>query len=136
MTVRPLRATDVASAPLRVVSGRRFRRPQIGLFLIYTALAVAAFFAIIYSRTALDQSAFELQELNQQIAVEKELQQRLSLEVARLASPTEIVPAAEEMGLVLPDNVYPVAAEGVLIERGIDPLEQLASEYDDVSAAP
>jgi cell division protein FtsL len=136
MTVRPLRAAEAIASPLRIVTNRRSRRPQVGMFLIYCALAIAAFFAIIYSRTALDQSAFELNELNSQISVERELRQRLELEVARLVSPTEIVPAAEVMGLVLPDDVFPVAAPGVLIERGVDPLERLASVNDDVSAAP
>lgn len=136
MTVRPLRTTQIAHAPLRVVAGRRFPRPQLGLWVVYTVVAVVAFFAMIYSRTALDESAFELHELNQQIAVELDLQQRLALEAARLASPTEIVPAAEGMGLVLPDIVHPIAAPGVLVERGIDPLEHLATTYENVSASP
>ena len=136
MTVRPLRTTEAFHAPLRVVNGPRFRRPALGLWMVYTLVAVMAFFAIIYSRTALDETAFELQELNQQIDIDLDLQQRLSLEAARLASPTEIVPAAEAMGLVLPDEVFPISAPGVLVERGIDPLERLANTYRDVSAAP
>ena len=136
MTVRPLRTTETSHTPLRVVNGRRFQRPQLGSWFVYTTIAVLAFFAIIYSRTALDESAFELHELNQQIVVELEIQQRLALEAARLASPTEVVPAAEAMGLVLPDEVFPIAAPGVLVERGVDPLERLASTYDIVSASP
>ena len=136
MTVRPLRTTETSHVQLRVVSGRKFRRSQLGLWFVYTMVAVLAFFAIIYSRTALDESAFELHELKQQLMVELEIQQRLSLEAARLASPAEVVPAAETMGLVLPDEVFPIAAPGVLVERGVDPLERLASTYEVVSASP
>ena len=46
MTIRPLRSPEVAHAPLRVVSGRRLPRPQIGLWLVYTLVAVVAFFAM------------------------------------------------------------------------------------------
>ena len=136
MTVRPLRTTETSHAQLRVVSGRRFQRPQLGLWFVYTMVAVLAFFAIIYSRTALDESAFELHELKQQLVVELEMQQRFALEAARLASPANVVPVAEAMGLVLPDEVFPVAAPGVLVERGVDPLERLASTYEVVSASP
>ena len=135
MTVRPLSADEVSAAPLRVVSSRRLRRPQLGMWAVYTLVAVVAFFALIYSRTALDGTAFELRELNQQIAVEQERQQQLGLEVARLASPGEIVPAAEEMGLVLPHEVIPVAAEGVVISND-DLAARLAGPAADVRASP
>ena len=131
MTVRPLRVTEVAPTPLRVVSARRFPRPQLGIWVVYTMVAVAAFFALIYSRTALDQTAFELRDLNQQIAVETELQQQLRLESARLASPSQILPAAQDMGLVLPQEVIPIAAEGVLIQTDSDPISQLAGSQAD-----
>ena len=131
MTVRPLRVTEVAPTPLRVVSARRFLRPQLGIWVVYTMVAVAAFFALIYSRTALDQTAFELRDLNQQIAVETELQQQLRLESARLASPSQILPAAQEMGLVLPQEVIPIGAEGVLIQTDFDPISQLAGSQAD-----
>ena len=135
MTVRPLRTTETYDAPLRVVSSRRLRRPQLGMWGVYTIVAVIAFFALIYSRTALDDTAFELRELQQQIAVEEERQQQLGLEVARLASPGEIVPAAEEMGLILPDEVIPVAAEGVVISND-ELAARIAGPAEDVSAAP
>lgn len=135
MTVRPLRTTETYDTPLRVVSSRRLRRPQLGMWGVYTVVAVIAFFALIYSRTALDGTAFELRELQQQIAVEEERQQQLGLEVARLASPGEIVPAAEEMGLILPDEVIPVAADGVVISND-ELAARIAGPAGDVSAAP
>ncbi len=136
MTVRPLRSIEISHAPLRVVSSRRFRRPQLGMWVVYTLVAVLAFFALIYSRTALDDTAFELRELNQQIAVELERQQQLGLEAARLASPGQIVPAAEAMGLILPDDVIPIPAEGVVVSRDADLANRLAGSGADVSASP
>ena len=136
MTVAPLRATDLAPVPLRVVRSRRWRRPQMGIWATYTVVAILAFFSLIYSRTALDETAFELRELNQQIAVELDTEQQLGLEAARLASPNEIVPAAEAMGLVLPDNVIPIAAEGVLVQRDVDTESRVAGSVTDLSASP
>lgn len=136
MTVQPLRTTGVASAPLRVVRGRRIGRPQIGVWAVYTVVAVVAFFALIYSRTALDRSAIELQTVNEQIAEAENTFQQLRLEVARLGSPDRIVPAAAELGLVYPDVVLPVAAAGVVaVEQ--NELEQRWAEVKSVlSASP
>lgn len=135
MTVRPLHTADVTPAPLRVVGSPRVRRPQMGLWVVYTTIAIVAFFGLILSRTALDETAFELRELSQQIAVEMELQQQLGLEAARLASPGAIVPAAEALGMVLPADVIPVAVPGVLIRRDTGPTNGLAASAVDLSAS-
>ena len=136
MTVRPLRSDEVAPAPLRVVRGRRWRRPQVGMWVTYTAVAVFAFFALIYSRTALDENVFIIGELDEQIAVELDLQERYVLEVARLKSPNEIVPAAESLGLVLPEDVIPVAADGVLVQRDDGSSASVAGAEIPASASP
>lgn len=136
MSAVPVRSRGFSAAPLRVVRGRRITRPQVGVWAVYTVVAVLAFFALIYSRTALDRSAIELERIEEQIAIEENSYQQLRLEVARLGSPDRIVPAANELGLVLPTHVQPVAAAGVVtVEQ--DDLEQRWAEVKSVlSASP
>ena len=136
MTARPLRSHAVGNPPLRVVLGRRIGRPQIGIWAVYTIVAIVAFFALIYSRTALDRSAIELRAVEEQIAEAENTFQQLRLEVARLGSPERIVPAAGELGLVYPEEVQPVAAAGV-VAVDEDDLEQRWAEVKSVlSASP
>jgi cell division protein FtsL len=136
MSAVPVRSRGISTAPLRVVRGRRIARPQVGVWAVYTIVAIVAFFALIYSRTALDRSAIELERVEEQISIEENTYQQLRLEVARLGSPERIVPAAAELGLVYPDVVQPVAAAGVVtVEQ--DDLEQRWAEVKSVlSASP
>jgi cell division protein FtsL len=98
---------------MRVVAGHGVQPLRIAPWLLFTALVVFIFFALIYSRTALSDSAFQLKEVEAQIAQEEATFQRLRLEVARLQSPERVVPLAEEIGLVLPNQVRTVQAAGV-----------------------
>lgn len=86
---------------------------RIAPWLLFTALVIFVFFALIYSRTTLSDSAFRLEEVESQITQEEVLYQQLRLEVARLQSPERIVPLAEQVGLVLPSQVRTVEAAGV-----------------------
>ena len=114
MTVRPLRSIEAAPAPLRVITGRERPRSRSLAWVLYTLAAVAAFLALIYLRTAVDESAFEIRQLQRQIDAELARQHQLHLEKIRLESPDEIVPIAEEMlGMVLPEDVIPVTAARV-----------------------
>ena len=125
MTVRPLRATEASPAPLRVISGRGRPRPRTLVWLVYTAAAVVAFLALIFLRTAVDESAFEIRQLQRRIEVELVLQRQLHLEKIRLESPEEIVPIAEGMlGMVLPEDVIPVTVARV---DGRDPSPSIAA---------
>jgi cell division protein FtsL len=72
---------------------------------VFTAAVVVAFFLLILSRTTLDQSAFQVRDLEQQIVLEEQRYWELRVEVARLQAPDRIVGAAEELGLVYPDRV-------------------------------
>lgn len=122
MTPRPLRQPDADSAPsLTVISGggggRRFR---VVLWVAAPLLAVSVFMSLIFMRTALDQSIYELRNLNQQIAEETARRQRLRLEITRLSSPTVILPAAEELGLILPERVVPLTPLGLGRDRSGD----------------
>ncbi|MDE0171588.1 MAG: hypothetical protein OXS29_19120 [bacterium] len=115
MTVRPLRTPEGGPAPLRVISGGDRPRPRRAfLWALYTIGAVASFLALIYLRTAVDEAAYEIRSLENQIRLEEGRQNQLHLEKIRLESPGEIVPIAEHLlGMVLPDEVIPIPVVGV-----------------------
>lgn len=118
MTVRPLRSPQEEPTRLRVISGGERPRPRRALlWALYTAGAVASFLALIYLRTAVDEAAYEIRRLESQIQLEEARQHRLELEKIRLESPGEIVPIAEHLlGMVLPEDVVPIAVAGVRSE--------------------
>lgn len=108
MTARPARA---ARPHLRVVAGAGRRRPNLGAWVLFTLLSIGLFFALILSRVALDAPAMELHDITSQIEAEKGHYQELRLEVARLQAPDRVLPRAEELGLVKPDDVRLVMAD-------------------------
>ncbi|MGA7281794.1 MAG: hypothetical protein WBZ40_08425, partial [Acidimicrobiia bacterium] len=87
---------------LRVLPGRRLRRPTLAPWMIVAAIAVIAFLGLGFARTSLDRSAFELDRLDKAITQQEAINQQLKLEIARLENPARIAPLAEELGLVLP----------------------------------
>ena len=101
--------------------------------LLFSTIAVVAFFAIIWSRIILDRTAFELQELEGRIAAEQARYGELRLEVARLESPSRIAPLAEELGMVFPSGTETVAAKGV--ERTAGSPRRLAELRSILSAS-
>ncbi len=111
MTVRPAAAPLPAAPGIDVVAGRAaLRLPRLRGWLLFTIAVVAAFFLLIYSRTALDRTAFELKELETRIATEETRYWELQLEVARLEAPARITQRAAELGLVYPDDVRRITA--------------------------
>ncbi len=98
---------------IRVIPGRAVRPMRMAPWLLFTILVVFIFFALIYSRTTLSQSAFRLDAVEEEIAEQEAAYQQQRLEVARLQSPERIVPLAEQIGLVLPSEVRTVEADGV-----------------------
>ena len=103
MTVRPLKKTSEEES-LRVLKGRRLRRPTLAPWMTMVLIGVTAFLGLGFARTSLDRSAFEVAELNKGIAEQTGLNQQLNLEIARLENPARIAPLAEELGLVIPEN--------------------------------
>jgi cell division protein FtsL len=107
---------------LRVLKGRRLRKPSIAPWMIMVVIAVVAFLGLGFARTSLDRSAFDLAELNKSIAEQLAVNEQLRLEVARLENPARIAPLADELGLVIPAKTHqllvnlegttPVVAEG------------------------
>ncbi|HSR43743.1 MAG TPA: hypothetical protein VLT15_00750 [Acidimicrobiia bacterium] len=122
MTARPARGTSPA-VRLRVIQGRPFVRPKAWGWLFIALASVALFFGLIIANTALDRSAFELEEIRSEIVAQQERFDQLRLDVARLRSPERIQPLAEELGMVYPDpdDIRRVTASGVVVmERDDD----------------
>lgn len=101
MTVRPLRQPGKGRS-LRVLPGKRARRPTIAPWMIMALIGVVAFLGLGFARTSLDKSAFELSELNKAIDEQAAINRALELEIARLENPARIAPLAVELGLVAP----------------------------------
>lgn len=116
MTARAQRIAVKRPDALKLVHGRRNRRPVVSPFIAFVLIVLVALFGIVFARTALDQGAFDLAELNRQIVSSSTENTQLRLEVARLESPTRIAPIAEEMGMV-----FPTERDTVVVERIIDP---------------
>lgn len=101
MTSQPLHRPR-SDDRLRVLKGRRLRKPSIAPWMIMVLFAVVAFLGMGFARTSLDRSAFDLAELNRAIDEQAALNEQLRLEVARLENPARIAPLADELGLVIP----------------------------------
>ena len=110
MTARPLRRVAEAD-PLRVLKGKRLNRPSLAPWMIMALIGVIAFLGLGFARTSLDRSAFELSELTKSIDEATEINQSLSLEIARLENPARIAPLAEDLGLVIPSNTKQLLAD-------------------------
>ncbi len=110
MTARPQRR-QVTERRLRVLKGRRLRRPTVAPWMIMALIGVTAFLGLGFARTSLDKTAFELAELNKAIGEQSAVNLQLSLEIARLENPARIAPLAEELGLVIPENVSQILVD-------------------------
>lgn len=103
MTAPALRR-PVPDERLRVLKGRKLRKPSVAPWMVMVLIAVVAFLGLGFARTSLDRSAFELAELNKAIAEQAAINEQLRLEVARMENPARIAPLADEMGLVIPSD--------------------------------
>ena len=98
----PARRRALSPASFRLLDGRRVRRPSMAPWMIMVLIAIVAFLGLVFARTSLDKSAFDLAELNKSIDEQVALNEQLRLEVARLENPARIAPLADELGLVVP----------------------------------
>ena len=100
--------------PLRVVIGPQTRRaPRLRGWMLLAVTVLTAFFLLIYSRIALDRSAFVLDEIEKKMELEEARYWELRLDAAHLQSPDRITRLARDMGMVFPDEVRTVEAPGV-----------------------
>ena len=105
----PVRRIATAPAPtagevagIRGVVGRR--RP----WLVFTVVVLAAFFGLIGSRISLDQSAFTIDRLEDEIGAEQTRNMALQLEIAELRDPERIADRAAAMGMEFPGSQLPL----------------------------
>ncbi|MEA1903366.1 MAG: hypothetical protein U9N56_07555 [Actinomycetota bacterium] len=101
MTARPLRRPD-PQKNLRVLKGRRLRKPSMAPWMIMVLIGVVAFLGLGFARTSLDKSAFDLAEINKALDEQVAINRQLNLEIAQLENPARIAPLAEELGMVIP----------------------------------
>ena len=93
---------------LRVVApSDRVRRRRLtpGTAVLLTAALFATLLALAVSHTVLVQGQVRLDDLDGQLVEEQARYQELRTEVANLESPTRIVQAATDMGMVTPDDL-------------------------------
>lgn len=96
-----------------VVIGPRARRRRIGRLALGAVSVFALFLLLILSRTALDRSAFVIQDLERQIAAEEVRYWELRLQVSELRDPARIDEMARGMGMVYPTEVRSVGVPGL-----------------------
>ncbi|MFP5254328.1 MAG: hypothetical protein ACLGI8_00575 [Acidimicrobiia bacterium] len=102
------RRTEVAPRRhLRVVGPaeqvRRRLTPKAGVVL--TALTFVTLLLVTVAHTLLVQGQIHLDELDAQLRVEQARYQELRKDVAEMESPSRIVAAAEELGMVMPEDL-------------------------------
>ncbi len=95
------------------IAARRHRRAGWRTWLLLAVMITAAFFLMIWSRIALDHTAFVLQEVEGQMTAEESRYWDLRLEAARLQAPDRIIDAAVEMGMVYPATLRTVEVAGL-----------------------
>lgn len=81
------------------------------LFLFVVAV-VAVFFAMIFLRISLDETAFELAEIDAGIETQSSMQLDLRYDLAGLKDPQRITMEAERIGLVYPDARVTIYVDG------------------------
>jgi cell division protein FtsL len=104
ITAAPSPATG-EGAGVRPAPGRRRH------WLVFTVVVLAAFFGLIGSRISLDQSAFTIDRLEDEIAAEQTRNMALQLEIAELRDPERIADRAAAMGMAFPSRQLPLEVD-------------------------
>ena len=121
---------------LEVIAGAsRLPRPKITHWVLFAAAVIVAFFGLIYSRTSLDQSAFEIKELDAQIAVQENLHWQLRYELAQIQDPAQLEAQIAELGLVYPESRVALSVPVVGVDQ-LDPDYRWAQLKAILSAQP
>lgn len=100
------------------------RGPRILPLMLFVLGVVALFFAMIYLRISLDQTAFELDRIQTEMSFEQSSRLDLRYDLAVLQDPLRIATEAQRIGLVLPDERVSVfvdlsVTDGQVLERDI-----------------
>ncbi len=80
------------------------RGPRVLPLAFFVMAVVAVFFSMIFLRISLDETAFELANLETSIEVEQSRQLDLRYDLASLQDPLRIATEAKRIGLVYPDD--------------------------------
>ena len=104
-------------------------RPAVGAWLVLAIVVVAAFFVLIWSRIALDRTAFTLDEVNRGIATEEARYWELRLQITQLQSPDRIRDLAQEMGMV-----YPATIKTIEVPALGTPVRDVEDRWADLKA--
>lgn len=126
MTTHPTSpAPSSRNSPLRLISTgatTSARGPSVLMLLAFVVLVVFTFLGMVWSRTLLDEGAFQLADLQTRIEQETIRNRLLRLEVARLENPDRMASLAEPLGLFYPDEVVHIQVPGLAPrEPGFDP---------------
>lgn len=115
---------------LRVVApAERVRRrltPALGVLL--TAGLFVLLFAVAIAHTLLVQGQIRLDAIDAQLTTEQARYQELRNEVAAMESPSRVVGAAQELGMVVPDDL-------VYLQPGTDPIVTEPDGADDIAGS-
>jgi hypothetical protein len=112
--------TTRSRATLEVIPGPTRRpRPKISHWVLFALAVIVAFFGLIYSRISLDSSAFEIKELEAEIAIQTDLQGQLTYELAQIQDPALLETEIAQLGLVYPAQRVALSVP----EVGIDELD-------------
>ncbi len=121
---------------LDVIEGAaRPRRTKISHWVIFAIAVTIAFFGLIYSRISLDQSAFEIQKLQDQIDAQDQLYDQLVLKLADLQDPALMDGQIAELGMVYPKNRVALKVPVVSVDE-LDPDYRWAQLKSILSAQP
>ncbi|MFV1969395.1 MAG: hypothetical protein ACC683_00165 [Acidimicrobiia bacterium] len=106
--------------------------PRILPLVFFVLAVVAVFFAMIYLRISLDQTAFEIDRLETEINIEQSRQLDLRYDLAGLQDPLRIAGEAERIGLVYPQDrvvivVDRLATDAQVIESDV-PIRALTGD--------
>jgi hypothetical protein len=128
---------DVERRPsLAVIPGAARRpRPKISHWVLFAVAVIVAFFGLIYSRISLDRSAFVIQELETQIAIQEDSHFQLRYELAQIQDPARLAPQLEELGLVYPESRLALSVPIVGVDE-LDPDYRWAQLQAILSAQP
>ena len=126
----------LARPALEVIPGAtRLPRPKISHWVLFAVAVTIAFFGLIYSRISLDRSAFEIQELEGQIAVQDELHWQLRVELAEIQDPARLEQQIADLGMVYPDQRLALSVPIVGVDE-LDPDYRWAQLKAVLSAQP
>jgi len=121
---------------LEVIPGNARRpRTRIGHWVIFALAVTVAFFGLIYSRISLDNSAFEIQELEDQIAAQEDLHWQLRMELAEAQAPDLLDEQIAELGMVYPEDRVALKVPVVSVDE-LDPDYRWAQLKAILSAQP